>query len=99
MPSLIEVAKKNPFNKPVVADGMVEFGSNEYYAKCAVGGAISCGLTHTMIVPLDLVKCRMQVDKVKYPNLGTGFKVKHLQETPSLMFPRFLEFSGALLKT
>jgi len=75
MPSLIEVAKKNPFNKPVVADGMVEFGSNEYYAKCAVGGAISCGLTHTMIVPLDLVKCRMQVDKVKYPNLGTGFKV------------------------
>jgi len=75
MPSLIEVAKKNPFNKPVVADGMVEFGSNEYYAKCAVGGAISCGLTHTMIVPLDLVKCRMQVDKVKYPSLGTGFKV------------------------
>jgi len=75
MPSLIEVAKKNPFNKPVVADGTVEFGSNEYYAKCAVGGAISCGLTHTMIVPLDLVKCRMQVDKVKYPNLGTGFKV------------------------
>jgi len=75
MPSLIEVAKKNPFNKPVVADGMVEFGSTEYYAKCAVGGAISCGLTHTMIVPLDLVKCRMQVDKVKYPNLGTGFKV------------------------
>ena len=85
MPSLIEVAKKNPFNKPVVADGMVEFGSNEYYAKCAVGGAISCGLTHTMIVPLDLVKCRMQVDKVKYPSLGTGFKVKDLEETPYQM--------------
>jgi len=76
MPSLVEVAKKNPFSKPVVADGgLVEFGSTEYYLKCAVGGAISCGLTHTLIVPLDLVKCRMQVDKVKYPNLGTGFKV------------------------
>jgi len=76
MPSLVEVAKKNPFSKPVVADGgLVEFGSTEYYLKCAVGGAVSCGLTHTLIVPLDLVKCRMQVDKVKYPNLGTGFKV------------------------
>jgi solute carrier family 25 phosphate transporter 3 len=76
MPSLSEVAKSNPFSKPVVADaGQVEFGSTEYYLKCAVGGAISCGATHTLIVPLDLVKCRMQVDKAKYPNLGTGFKV------------------------
>jgi hypothetical protein len=28
-----------------------------------------------MIVPLDLVKCRMQVDAAKYPSLGQGFKV------------------------
>lgn len=43
--------------KPTVAAGNeVVFGSTEYYAKCAVGGAISCGLTHTLIVPLDLVK-------------------------------------------
>jgi len=52
-----------------------EFGSGKYFALCAVGGAISCGLTHTMITPLDLVKCRLQVDKEKYKNLGTGFKV------------------------
>lgn len=76
MPSLVEAAKSNPFSKPTVAAGNeVVFGSTEYYAKCAVGGAISCGLTHTLIVPLDLVKCRMQVDKVKYPSLPTGFKV------------------------
>lgn len=79
MPSLAEVSKQNPFSKPVVASGEVEFGSNEYYMKCAVGGAISCGATHTLIVPLDLVKCRMQVDKAKYPNMGTAFKVT-LQE-------------------
>ena len=30
---------------------------------------------HTAIVPLDLVKCRMQVDSAKYPNIGKGFKV------------------------
>merc|ERR1712241_321130 len=76
MPSLFEVAKTNPFSKPTVADaGLVEFGSTDYYLKCMVGGAASCGITHTAVVPLDLVKCRMQVDSVKYPSLGTGFKV------------------------
>ena len=53
-----------------------EFGSTEYYGKCMIGGALSCGLTHTAVVPLDLVKCRMQVDAAKYPSLGAGMKVK-----------------------
>jgi len=38
-----------------------EFGSTKYYAICGFGGILSCGLTHTAIVPLDLVKCRIQV--------------------------------------
>ena len=38
-----------------------EFGSSKYYAICGFGGILSCGLTHTAVVPLDLVKCRMQV--------------------------------------
>ena len=38
-----------------------EFGSAKFYALCAVGGALSCGLTHTAVTPLDLVKCRLQV--------------------------------------
>ena len=78
MPSLFEVASMNPFSKPVrqaAAAGEVEFGSTDYYVKCCIGGALSCGLTHTIIVPLDLVKCRMQVDSVKYPSIGKGFKV------------------------
>ena len=52
----------------------------EYYAKCAIGGALSCGLTHTAVVPLDLVKCRMQVDGAKYKNISTGFKVSIAEE-------------------
>lgn len=37
------------------------FGSTKYYALCGFGGILSCGLTHTAVVPLDLVKCRLQV--------------------------------------
>lgn len=44
------------------APGEVAYGSGQYYALCSVGGLLSCGLTHTAVVPLDLVKCRMQVD-------------------------------------
>lgn len=40
-----------------------------------MGGIISCGITHTMVVPLDLVKCRLQVDPAKYKSVGNGFKV------------------------
>lgn len=29
-----------------------------YYFKCMIGGVISCGTTHTMIVPIDVIKCR-----------------------------------------
>ncbi|KAI6233870.1 Phosphate carrier protein, mitochondrial [Aphelenchoides fujianensis] len=39
----------------------VEFGSGKYYALCGLGGILSCGITHTAIVPLDLIKCRIQV--------------------------------------
>ena len=28
-----------------------------YYAKCMMGGNLACGLTHTAVVTLDLVKC------------------------------------------
>jgi len=52
-----------------------EFGSMKYFTLCAFGGVLSCGITHTAVTPLDLVKCRLQVNKEKYKNLGTGFKV------------------------
>lgn len=64
--------------KPVAAaseEYSCEVGTAKFYALCAVGGAASCGITHLAVVPLDLVKCRMQVDSVKYPGIGTGFKV------------------------
>lgn len=53
----------------------VEFASAKYYALCGLGGILSCGITHTAIVPLDLVKCRIQVNPGKYTGIATGFKV------------------------
>jgi len=32
-----------------------------YYGKCMVGGILSCGITHMLVCPLDIVKCRKQV--------------------------------------
>lgn len=52
-----------------------EFATNKYYALCAIGGILACGPTHTAVVPLDLVKCRMQVDPAKYKNLFQGLKL------------------------
>ena len=60
--------------------GEVPYGSLEYYAKCAIGGALSCGLTHTAVVPLDLVKCRIQVDPAKYNGIVAGFRVSVAEE-------------------
>lgn len=52
-----------------------EFGSSKYFLLCGLGGMIACGSTHTLVTPLDLVKCRIQVNPQKYKNVGTGFKV------------------------
>merc|ERR1712027_199221 len=54
-----------------------EFGSSKYYALCGLGGILSCGITHTAVTPLDLVKCRLQVNKEKYKNTITGFKITY----------------------
>ncbi len=41
-----------------------------YYLKCMMGGILACGLTHAAIVPLDVVKCKRQVDKDFAKGLG-----------------------------
>uniref|UniRef100_A0A0B7B693 Phosphate carrier protein, mitochondrial n=1 Tax=Arion vulgaris TaxID=1028688 RepID=A0A0B7B693_9EUPU len=61
-------------------DYSCEFGSAKYYALCGLGGLVSCGLTHTAVVPLDLVKCRIQVDAAKYGGIVQGFKVTIAEE-------------------
>jgi len=75
-----ELKSVTPNHKVMAAAAVVEgdsctFGSNKYFALCGIGGIVSCGLTHTMVVPLDLVKCRLQVDPAKYKSVINGFRV------------------------
>ncbi|XP_063627001.1 solute carrier family 25 member 3-like [Cydia splendana] len=54
-----------------------ELNSNQYFALCFAGGAVCCGSTHTFVTPLDLVKCRLQVDPGKYKSIFKGFGVSY----------------------
>jgi len=51
----------------------IKVHSSDYYAACAVGGILSCGLTHMGVTPLDVVKCNMQTDPEKYRSIPSGF--------------------------
>ncbi|KAK5630083.1 hypothetical protein RRF57_005798 [Xylaria bambusicola] len=46
--------------------GQIELYSPGFYAAATFGGLLACGLTHTAVTPLDLVKCRRQVDAKLY---------------------------------
>lgn len=53
-------------NKAQAKVGGIELYSSKFYAACTIGGIMACGLTHTAVTPLDLVKCRRQVDSKMY---------------------------------
>lgn len=38
------------------------------------GGILSGGITHFIVIPLDIVKCRMQANPGMYKSIGDGFK-------------------------
>jgi solute carrier family 25 phosphate transporter 3 len=59
---------------------------NAYYGKCMLGGVLSCGLTHTAITPLDVVKCNMQVNPGKFTGLVPGIKMVAAEEGASALF-------------
>ena len=77
--SAVAAAMNSPAPGNVVAAAVAEpvkavkMYSPEYYYTCAVGGILSCGLTHTAVCPLDVVKCNMQTDPAKYSSIGKGF--------------------------
>lgn len=45
-----------------------------YYLKCMMGGVLACGLTHTAIVPLDVMKCKKQIDSSFCSGMIDGVK-------------------------
>jgi len=51
-----------------------------YYAKCLFGGVLACGLTHALVTPLDVTKCNMQVNPLKYKGTISGMKTIMAEE-------------------
>uniref|UniRef100_A0A1D1XCA0 Phosphate carrier protein, mitochondrial n=1 Tax=Anthurium amnicola TaxID=1678845 RepID=A0A1D1XCA0_9ARAE len=72
--SNVGVGSPKPFLVPAPKEGIQLF-SAQYYAACTAGGIASCGLTHTAVTPLDVVKCNMQIDPAKYKSVASGFSV------------------------
>lgn len=60
----------------------IEMFSPSYYAACTIGGALCCGLTHTAITPLDVVKCNIQVSSSSlhmHPYTFHAIEFSHIQ--------------------
>lgn len=45
----------------------------DFYLACGLGGVLACGLTHTAVTPLDVVKCNMQTAPKVYTGIAQGF--------------------------
>ena len=45
-----------------------------YFIKCFFAGLFPCGLTHTLLTPLDIIKCRRQTNPELYKTLRDGIK-------------------------
>ncbi len=53
---------------------MADMHDSGYYAKCMIGGALACGSTHILILPLDIIKCKMQVNPSYSNNVWSALK-------------------------
>ncbi|KAK1755034.1 mitochondrial carrier [Echria macrotheca] len=62
------------------AVGGIELYSPKYYAACTFGGLLACGVTHTAVTPLDLVKTRRQVDSKMYKSNIQGWSMIYRAE-------------------
>lgn len=51
-----------------------------------MGGIISCGITHTAMTPLDVVKVNMQYNAKKYPSLIQGGRTIMQEQGVSAIF-------------
>ncbi|KYK55399.1 hypothetical protein DCS_07362 [Drechmeria coniospora] len=76
----------------------IELYSRKYYAACSFGGLLACGLTHTMVTPLDLVKTRRQVDPKLYTSnfqaWGSIYRAEGLRGIFTGWSPTFFGYSA-----
>lgn len=70
-------------------DRGIQLYTKEFYAACTLGGIVACGPTHSSVTPLDLVKCRLQVDPTLYKSNLDGWKTIIRKEGFSKIFTGF----------
>lgn len=46
----------------------------QFYATSGFAGAVAASITHVILVPADVIKTRIQIDKIKYPSFGSAFR-------------------------
>lgn len=81
-PSTEEKRKSFVIPAPSEPAGKIAMYSPAFYAASAAGGSLSCGLTHTALTPLDIVKCNMQVRSQFHPlplSMSNFFLITRLQ--------------------
>jgi len=61
-------------NKGTAPPTGIKLYSGEFYFYCGIGGILSCGLTHTMVTPMDLVKCNAQANPKEFPSFMVGVR-------------------------
>ncbi|KAJ2378184.1 Cu/Pi carrier [Coemansia sp. RSA 2607] len=52
----------------------IEINSTKYFVYCGIGGILACGTTHFGMTPIDMLKCRMQVDPRAYRGIFDGIR-------------------------
>jgi solute carrier family 25 phosphate transporter 3 len=55
------------------------------YLRYAAAGALCCAITHAAVVPVDVVKTRMQTNPGKYKSMGNGFKTIVAEEGAGML--------------
>ncbi|KAI9010851.1 mitochondrial inorganic phosphate transporter [Phycomyces nitens] len=71
------MATKNialPSIDPPKSSSKIELYSPKYFLACTIGGVLACGPTHSLVTPLDLVKCRSQVRPDMYKGVLDGWR-------------------------
>jgi hypothetical protein len=58
-----------------------------YYQKCMIGGILSCGITHTLVCPLDIVKCRKQVSPRSHNLLLSFYLIQYSNDLSFRQIP------------
>ncbi|KAJ2806396.1 Cu/Pi carrier [Coemansia guatemalensis] len=80
-----------------MTSGAIEINSPKYFVYCGIGGILACGTTHFSMTPIDMLKCRLQVNSKAYSGIIDGLgKVGRKEGIRGLFLggtPTFLGYS------